>query len=104
MTRSVSYSANVLQRVSQRVLQRVWQYAAVCCSVLQCAAVCRGVTRWWLNRLMCCTVCSSVLCSVLQRVAVCCSTNQSGANLMNEVAEIVHNVCSYIHIHIRVYS
>ena len=38
---------------------------AVCCSVLQCVAVCCSVLQ--------CAACVAVCCSVLQCVAVCCS-------------------------------
>jgi len=44
---------------------------AVCCSVLQCDAVCANV-RYTPNRLQSIAVC----CSVLQFVAVCCSVMQ----------------------------
>jgi len=68
------------------------QYVAVCCSVLQCVAVCRsrrpttciydapGYT-YLCREMQCVAVCCSVLqcvavcCSVLQCVAVCCTTH-----------------------------
>jgi len=82
----------------------VLQYVAVCCSVVQCGAVCCGVcsvlqcgavwcsvlqyvavcpSKIWLVRAeilmcgdLCCVLqCVAVCCSVLQCVAVCCSVS-----------------------------
>ena len=51
------------------------QYVAVCCSVLQCVAVCFSVLQY---AAMCCSVlqCAAVCCGVLQYAAVCCSVLQ----------------------------
>jgi len=61
------------------------RFETVCCSVLQCVAVCGSVMQCFTvccNVLQSVAVCGSVLqcvtvcCSVLQRVAVCCSLLQ----------------------------
>jgi len=50
-------------------------YVALCCSVLQCVAVCSGEgdVKHQVSRQMSCV---AVCCSMLQRVAVCCSVMQ----------------------------
>jgi len=58
------------------------QYVAVCCSVLQCVAVCEHTTTHDDSMSQCVAVCCSVFqrlivgCSVLQYVAVCYSMLQ----------------------------
>jgi len=61
----------VLQSVAVRC-SVIQMCVAVCCSVLQCVAMCPCVA-------VCCSVLQSVVecCSVLQCVAVCCSVLQS---------------------------
>jgi len=49
-------------------------YDKVCCSVLQCVAVCLQCVAVWCSVLQCVAVC----CSVLQCVAVCCSEGKPG--------------------------
>ena len=52
---------------------------AVCCSVLQCVAVCGSMLRWeyhldaWEVHILRTQLCVAVYCSVLQCVVVCCS-------------------------------
>jgi len=64
----------------------VLQCVAVCCSVLQCAAVCCSVLQ-----------CVAVYCSVLQCVAMCCSMLQCGAARCN-VLQCAAVCCSDSHI------
>jgi len=55
----------------------VLQYAAVCCSALQCVAVCCTVAKK--GRRLYGAHCVVFCCSVLQCVAVCCSVLQCAA-------------------------
>jgi len=54
----------------------VLQFVAVCCSVLQCVAVC--IEQQSKCDVVCCSVlqCVAVCCGELRRVAVCCSVLQ----------------------------
>ena len=60
----------------------------MCCSVLQCVAVCCSTYTSFTRVLQCVAVCCSVLqcsavcCSVLPCVAVCCSTHTSFARVL----------------------
>jgi len=72
------------------------QYAAVCCSVLQCTTACchmvqgvhcgiEGVVKW-----VCCV---AVCCSVLQRVAACCSVLQNCVGYCIVTERVVKLAC-----------
>ena len=79
----------------------------LCCSVLQCVAVCCSVLRKWTQiiRVVCCSVsqcvavcctnrlrsyllCVAVCCSVLQCVAVCCSVLHKWTQIIRVKASI----------------
>ena len=74
----------------------VWQYVALCCSVLQCVAVCRTrvarVSHAWLDTnvlLVClCGSASHARCSVLQCV-VCCSESLFQVEHLEVLVKIV---------------
>jgi len=64
----------------------------VCCSVLQCVAVCCNICQSFciaeLRYQVCVLQCVAVCCSVLQCVAVCCNICQSFC-----IAELRYQVC-----------
>ena len=61
------------------------QHVVMCCSVLQCVAVCYNVSLWF-------TAC----CSVLHHVAVCCSVLQRVA-VGYSALQCVAVCCSVLH-------
>jgi len=71
---------NIMQRKRTCTYDKLCHF--VCCSVLQCVAVCRSVINYV-------TLCVAVCCSVLQCVAVCCS-------VINSVTLCVAVCCSML--------
>ena len=73
------------RKMGHKALSNCAWYVVVCCSVLQCVAVCCSDNDCEVVRLNCkmghkalsnCAWYVAVCCSVLQRVAVCCSVLQ----------------------------
>jgi len=75
----------VVQRgaVCCSVLQCVAVCAVVCYSVLQCGAVCCNIVRFYVDFQHCYCECVAECCSALQCVAVCCSVLQCVAVTFN---------------------
>jgi len=69
---------------------------AVWCSVLQCVAVCCHVLRVLQCRARHVSQCIAVCCSVLQCVAVCCSLLQCVAVFAVDVAACTHASCECV--------
>jgi len=99
------------QEKGVRILAKKWadkyasllQLVAVCCSVLQCAAVCsRGCAP--VRQELGCQLSDSVAacCSVLQCVAVCCSVLQKVC--VSWPRSVLPGVCLiYVYIHMYIY-
>jgi len=78
---------------------------AVCCSVLQCAAVCRNCDECltlflFMPKSLCIYV--AVCCSVLQCLAVCCSVLQCAA-IVTSVTELKPCDAAFIHAKVPLY-
>ena len=82
----------------------VMQYAALCRSMLQCVAACCSVLQY---AAVCCNVlqCVAGYCSVLQCVAVCCSLYDVRPILVTHMNEVYFtNVCSHFAVERRLYT
>jgi len=79
-------------RVERVRYEMSWLHVAVCCSVLQCAAVCEGTKI--LSKDGSLRNVLTVFCSVLQCVAECCSVcRRENALKTRRFATIVLDVC-----------